>query len=59
MFRHKKCLCGFDTTQAEIKPNPVGRYFCPVCGRDLIPIKPKKEAPTEPEGEPEPSEPES
>lgn len=67
LFKRKKCLCGLDPTQVEIKPNPLGRFFCPVCGREFIPIKPKKEAltevepepGTEPEPEPEPeSEPE-
>jgi len=50
LFKQKRCRCGFDTTQAEIKPNKAGRYFCPVCGRDLILVKSKKEeAPAEAE----------
>jgi len=50
-FKKRKCVCGFDTAGVEIAPNPVGEFFCPRCGRDIIPAK--ETATTEPEPEPE------
>lgn len=41
LFKEKKCICGLKLKDVEVMPNPNGDYFCPVCGRDLTPIKGK------------------
>lgn len=47
LFKQKKCLCGTKFKDVEVSPNPLGDYYCPVCGRPLAllnaKVKPRAE----------------
>lgn len=54
LFEPETCVCGFNTGGVEIQPNPLGEYFCPRCGRELILAAEQPEPKTDLEKTPDP-----